>query len=450
MPLKTEEHIAENIQRPERDINLKSISLPYFYYLLTIDHDMGFSNLTIEYERKMLSKEPIPENVKKAITGFVDGDLILENIGERRRMNYYQRLRVAARWIPDNFLNPSKEDIKKVMIKLNDGYSEWTKDTYIKMLRKFYRKTLPRKKFEALFEDVKIKQPRQKIQQSDLITVEEVNALIASSNNARDRAIFSTLYDSGCRIGELLLMKIKSARFDNYGAVLEVPFEGKTGTRPVRIVGDSVPYLRAWLDNHPSRNDINAPLFCNISEGIRGRAMTYDDVRKALRASSKRAGITKRIYPHLFRHTRASILASRVAEAPLEAQMGWVPGTKQMATYVHLSGKQTDTAILKAYGVEVQDNGIAEPKPVKCPRCGEANPSDGNYCRKCWLPLTIEATLELKEREDHIEKELENKGLIDEKVKALIGNMPETERTGILTAIIQMALKDKKTQEISK
>ena len=121
-----------------------------------------------------------------------------------------------------------------------------------------------------------------------------------------------------------------------------------------------------------------------------------------------------------------------------------------MATYVHLSGKQTDEAILKAYSVEVQDNGIAEPKPVKCPKCGEPDPSDGNYCCKCWLPLTIEATLELKEREDHIEKELENKGLIDEKVKALIENMPETERTGILTAIIQMALKDKKTQEISK
>ena len=171
--------------------------------------------------------------------------------------------------------------------------------------------------------------------------------------------------------------------------------------------------------------------------------MTYDDVRKALRASSKRAGITKRIYPHLFRHTRASILASRVAEAPLEAQMGWVPGTKQMATYVHLSGKQTDTAILKAYGVEVPETTIIEPSPVKCPRCGELNPSEGSYCRKCWLPLTVEATLELKEKEEHIQKELESRGMINPQVKALIENMPESERTGILASIIELALKDK-------
>ena len=408
---------------------------------------MGFSHLTIEYERKMLSKEPIPEDVKKAITDFVDGDLILENIGERRRMSYYQRLRVAARWIPDSFLNPSKDDLKKVMIKLNDGYSEWTRDTYIKMLRKFYRKTLPKRKFESLFEDVKIKQPRQKIQQSDLITVEEYKAMTDACNNARDRAIISTLYDSGCRIGELLLMKIRSVRFDNYGALLVVPFQGKTGTRQVRIIGDSVPYLRGWLDNHPNRNDIDAPLFCNISEGIRGRAMTYDDVRKALGSALKRAGIKKRIYPHLFRHTRASILASRVAEAPLESQMGWVPGTKQMATYVHLSGKQTDTAILKAYGVEVQDEGISEPMPIKCPRCGEPNPSESSYCRKCWLPLTIEATMELKEKEEHIQKELEGRGMISPQVKALIENMPETERTGILASIIEMALKEKEKKE---
>ncbi len=411
---------------------------------------MGLSNLTIEYERKMLSKEPIPENVKKAITDFVDGDLILENIGERRRMNYYQRLRVTARWIPDNFLNPNKDDIKKVLIKLNGGYSEWTRDTYIKMLRKFYRKILPKRKFETLFEDVRIKQPRQKIQQSDLITVEEFRVMIDSCNNARDRAIISTLYDSGCRIGELLLMKIMSVRFDNYGAVLVVPFEGKTGTRQVRIIGDSVPYLRAWLDNHPNRNDINAPLFCNISEHIRGRAMTYDDVRKALRSALKRSGITKRIYPHLFRHTRASILASRVAEAPLESQMGWVPGTKQMATYVHLSGKQTDEAILKAYGVDVQENGITEPKPVKCPRCGELNASDGNYCRKCWLPLTIEATLELRKKENHIQEELESKGMINPQIKTLIENMPENERTGILASIIEMALKEKNKMDGTK
>ena len=46
-------------------------------------YDMVFSNLTIEYERAMLKKEQIPEVAKKAIINFVDGDLLLENIGEK-------------------------------------------------------------------------------------------------------------------------------------------------------------------------------------------------------------------------------------------------------------------------------------------------------------------------------------------------------------------------------
>lgn len=85
---------------------------------------MPFGNLTIEYEREMLKKEPYSEEIKKAILDFVDGDLLLENIKDKRRKNYIQRLRVAARWIPDSFLNPSKDDIKKILLKLNDGYEE--------------------------------------------------------------------------------------------------------------------------------------------------------------------------------------------------------------------------------------------------------------------------------------------------------------------------------------
>ena len=71
---------------------------------------MTFSHKSVEYEREMLKKEPLPKEVKKAIIDFVDGDLLLENIGERRRSNYFQRLRVVARWIPNKFLDPSNND----------------------------------------------------------------------------------------------------------------------------------------------------------------------------------------------------------------------------------------------------------------------------------------------------------------------------------------------------
>ncbi|MEM0132284.1 hypothetical protein [Acidiplasma sp.] len=74
------------------------------------------------------------------------------------------------------------------------------------------------------------------------------------------------------------------------------------------------------------------------------------------------------------------ILASKVAEAPLESQMGWVHGSRQTRTYIHLSMRDQDNAILKAYGIKIDENKIIEPMPKKCPRCNALNPEDAKYC----------------------------------------------------------------------
>ena len=100
---------------------------------------MGFLKNTLDYEKKMLSREKIPNEARDAILNFVD-DLQLENISEVRRMNYMQRLRVVARWIPDGFVNPTRNDIRTVRMKLADGYRKWTVATYLTMLKKFYRR----------------------------------------------------------------------------------------------------------------------------------------------------------------------------------------------------------------------------------------------------------------------------------------------------------------------
>ena len=55
---------------------------------------MGFLKNTLDYEKKMLSREKIPNEARDAILNFVD-DLQLENISEVRRINYMQRLRLT-------------------------------------------------------------------------------------------------------------------------------------------------------------------------------------------------------------------------------------------------------------------------------------------------------------------------------------------------------------------
>ena len=137
----------------------------------------------------------------------------------------------------------------------------------------------------------------------------------------------------------------------------------KTGNRSVRIIGDSIAYLRDYIKTKDDRDEY---LFTGQQGATMHKQMQYSTVRKLFMNVKKRAGIDKRIYPHLFRHTRASLLASKVPDAPLENQMEWVHGSQMTAIYVHLSGRDQDDAILKAYGIDVKEDKIIEEKPKKC------------------------------------------------------------------------------------
>lgn len=64
--------------------------------------------------------------------------------------------------------------------------------------------------------------------------------------------------DSGSRIGEKFWGQINHVSFDKYGAALIV--SSKTRMRRIRII-DSVPDLQLWLNQHPDRDNIQAPLF---------------------------------------------------------------------------------------------------------------------------------------------------------------------------------------------
>jgi integrase len=405
----------------------------------------------IYQEYDALKKENIPENDKKKIAGFVD-DLALEGISEIRRKNYIQRLRVAARWIPDNFCSPGREDLRIIREHLDKGYtnngihkkySEWTKATYMKMLKKFYRYILPQKQFSELFRNVKINSnPGSKIKPDQMIQQWEIQKMVESATNSRDRALLYTLYDSGCRIGEIITMKIKDLEFDTYGCIIKV--SGKTGYRNVRIVGNSIPYIRAWLDAHPFKNDRNAWLFCNLESNIRGRMLEYQNVYATIRAAVRNSGMDpeRRIYPHLFRHTRATILATKLNEVPLENQMGWIHGSRMTSVYVHVSGRDQDNAILKAYGMKVEEEKDLEDRPITCPRCYELNDSNAKYCRRCWLPFDEKLALEYENKEKEIEATIEKSEAIPGIAKKMIEAAPESFKAKLIENVLDEILKD--------
>ena len=215
------------------------------------------------------------------------------------------------------------------------------------------------------------------------------------------------------------------------------------------VVGSSISYLREWQNSHPFRDDSNAWFFCGLESENRGKKLEHANVYKFLRKGLKDAKIERRIYPHLFRQTRATILASRVTEAPLEAQMGWLHGSRMTQTYVYLSGRDQDVAILKAYGIAVkEEKPIESQKPSLCPRCREPNDPKARFCWKCGMILDRSLTeKKLKDEAKQIESAIMKSEVVDAPTKRIVETFPEDFKDLILETVLKQIVENPKLKE---
>jgi hypothetical protein len=82
-------------------------------------------------------------------------------------------------------------------------------------------------------------------------------------------------------------------------------------------------------------------------------------------------------------------LLTALSEAQMKEFFGWTQSSNMASVYVHLSGRDVDSALLKTYGIKTY-NGEEEQEKFrtkKCMRCEEVNPPTNSYCSKCSLPL---------------------------------------------------------------
>ena len=355
----------------------------------------------IESVLRRIKNSRIPEESKKNILDFYR-ECILRGYSKARTIKYLDTLERTARLLGKPFEEAKKEDIQDLIAEIEQrDYSEWTKHDYKVILRVFYR-WLRNCDYPEETSWIKLKSTKNHKLPEELLTVEEVNKLVDAAEHIRDKAFIQTLYESGCRIGELLALQIKHVKIDNFGAVLLV--NGKTGQRRVRVIA-SAPKLQQWIENHPLKTDPNAPLWVTVGTNSRNKVWNYGTAKEVLKKLVKKAGIKKRIYPHLFRHTRATHLANHLTEAQMKQYFGWVQGSKMASIYVHLSGRDVDKALLKLNGIKVEeDEKEPEFKPKVCPRCKARNSPDAKFCSKCGMCLDESMAVQVDELKLKAEK----------------------------------------------
>jgi len=355
---------------------------------------------------KIKNSKKISKHSKSLILKFIENKKS-ENIKIKRLSAIAGILLFYAEHINKDLDKVTEEDIRNFILWLNEAkkirggekYSEASKNTIKVCLANFYKYLndgeLPRS-YKFLKES---NNKSNKKLPEDIWTEEEINKLINSTRDPFWKAFISLGYESGARLGELLNMRIKDVKFTDFGA--RIRLDGKTGVREIPVI-KCIPYLATYLKLHPYNNNTEAWLWIKTN----GEKISEEGVRFQLEKFVKKLGIKKKCNPHLlFRHSRATQLANYLTESQLKQYFGWTQDSRMASTYIHLSGRDIDNAVLGIYGmVKKKEEEIQNGLPIKCYRCGFPNEPNSKFCGNCGLPLDTKTAIEEERKIDKLSR----------------------------------------------
>lgn len=354
----------------------------------------------VELALRRIKKSDLPEESKRLIEEFSEY-CIAEGLTAPTVAKYLFCLRNVAKWARKELDKTDKNDIIRIVnILENSNYSGHVKHDIKISIKKFYKWLNGGEEYPKKVKWIKSVSKIKKKLPEELLTNEDVKKMINVADHPRDKALVSLIYESGFRVGEVLNLCIKHVVFDEYGA--KIMGNGKTGMRRIRLVS-SVPLIAAWTEIHPLRDRPDAPLWVGTGTRNKNKIIRYESVRRLISKLAKKADVKKRVYPHLFRHTRATHLSEHFTDAQLDEYFGWVQGSKQPSTYVHLSGKNIDSAVLKLYGLKEEEKRKEEFTPKKCFRCEKMNPPTGKFCLRCGAPLDLDTAMKIEKERDRMD-----------------------------------------------
>ena len=180
--------------------------------------------------------------------------------------------------------------------------------------------------------------PKLKRALPDVLSFTEIENIIAqidlsTPEGGRNKAILETMYSCGLRVSELVNLRISCLYLD-VGFVRVVGKGDKE--RLVPIGSDAIKYIniykndiRVHIEVKPGQEDV---LFLNR----RGSKLTRVMIFLILKALAKKAGITKSISPHTFRHSFATHLVEGGADLRAVQEMLGHESITTTEIYTHL------------------------------------------------------------------------------------------------------------------
>lgn len=209
---------------------------------------------------------------------------------------------------------------------------------FLKYLIKMDVKTLPPEKIDLQ------KIPERSVEYLNREELERLFAAVEGENvmHLRDRAIMETLYSTGLRVSELASLNI--SQVDLARKEFMVRGKGKK-TRIVFLSERAAQFISDYLK---ARSDVFDPLFVSHGRAKKGdditlgekKRLTTVSIENIVRKYARKAGIIKKVTPHVLRHSFATELLINGADIRSVQEMLGHSSITTTQIYTHLTNKR--------------------------------------------------------------------------------------------------------------
>lgn len=182
----------------------------------------------------------------------------------------------------------------------------------------------------------------------DTLSLMDINKIIgaievSSDLGRRNQCIVEVLYGCGLRVSELIDLKISNINFkENY---IKVNGKGNK-TRFVPLADYTADLLGNYIKEIRAKNKINKKYEDSLFLNSRGTSMSRVIVFLIIKELTDKAGVSKKISPHTFRHSFATHLLQNGADLRYIQEMLGHSSITTTEIYTHLKTEELRDVIL--------------------------------------------------------------------------------------------------------
>lgn len=251
-------------------------------------------------------------------------DLALRNYARGTREQYLRRAELLIEHFGCSPLRLTEEQIREYVLGLLEEKSPASVKMDIASIKFLFEVTLGRPKVVA-----KIPWPKVPHGLPDILSFEEVRALLEALQTLRYRAIAMTAYGAGLRIEEACALW--TTDIDAQRGTIHVRHGKRSRDRYVMLPKLLYTTLRAYWATYRPEPPVMFP-------GDRpGTCIAANTVRKAIHEAVVAAGITKRVTPHSLRHSFATHLLEDGTDLRTIQELLGHASIRTTARYTHVS-----------------------------------------------------------------------------------------------------------------